>query len=624
MRCAISPLFLLASLTAGAIALPATEANAQAGALQHAAPPSWWVGMQDPTLQVMLHGENLAALEPQIDYPGVSLDGVTRVENPNYLFVNLRISPDARPGTLQISLSDGNRSVSQDLPLQAREPGSRERRGFGPEDVIYLITPDRFANGDPSNDKVAGLTDGLARSEPYGRHGGDLQGIIDHLDYLADMGYTQLWLNPVLTNDQPDGSYHGYAQTDLFNVDPRFGSNAIYKELSSQARDRGIGLIQDIVLNHIGSEHWWMADLPSSSWINYGGRFKPTSHHRETLHDPHGVAADRRRFQDGWFVETMPDLNQRDPQLARYLIQHTLWWIEYAGLTGLRIDTFPYPDREFTGRWAQAILAEYPQLSVVGEEWSLNPALVAYWQRGANRHTPIASGIPNMMDFPLHDALIRTFKAEKEAWNSGLNTLYQALANDFQYADPYQLVTFGDNHDMSRLFTLLGEDEARWRMAMTVLMTTRGIPQLFYGTEILMSNPGTESHGVIRSDFPGGWPGDDRSAFTGKGLTVQEREAQTFTKKLLNWRKSSAAVQHGRLVHYTPEDGVYVYFRTSGADKVMVVINRVPEPRSLDLERFREHLGASSQARDVLNEQTIGLDQSLAVTGQTALLLELL
>ena len=440
------------------LAVCSTHAMA-ADRIERMEPVSWWVGMQDPRLQLMVHGARIAELEPTLDHPGVAVTGVHRVANPNYLFIDLEIAPETRPGPVRIDFRKGGRKVARrDYLLQAREPGSAQRRGFGPQDVIYLLMPDRFANGNPANDTVAGLQDGLARSKSLGRHGGDLQGVANHLDYIAGMGFTQLWLNPALENAQPEASYHGYAITDFYRVDPRLGSNESFRQLARDARERNIGVIMDVVLNHIGSSHWWMSDLPAPDWINYGGKFTATHHVRESLQDPHGAEADRRGFADGWFVETMPDLNQRNPFLATYLIQNTLWWIEFAGLSGLRVDTYPYSDRAFLTEWSRRVMQEFPNLNVVGEEWSGSPVTVSYWQRGRKPADGYVSHLPGLFDFPLQEAVSQGL-LEKEGWGTGLRRIYRVLAADSLYPDPYNLVVFPDNHDVSRLYTVLGERE---------------------------------------------------------------------------------------------------------------------------------------------------------------------
>lgn len=575
--------------------------DAGAGRIDRLEPPFWWAGMQDKRLELLVHGANIATLEPVIDHDDVSIVAVHRSDNPNYLFVELELSPDAGAGRFRIDFENAGAPVlHHDYELHARKESSAARAGFDASDVVYLITPDRFANGDPQNDEVEQLADGLDRSNPYGRHGGDLRGIVDRLDYIADMGYTQIWLNPVLENDQPEASYHGYATTDFYRVDPRFGSNELYRQLAQEAAERDIGLIMDMIPNHCGSEHWWMDDLPAADWINYGGQFVGTTHDRTSLFDPHGAAADRDRFSDGWFVPTMPDMNQRNPRLAAYLIQNAIWWVEYAGLSGLRVDTWPYSDKAFLAEWGRRLATEYPNLNIVGEEWLTNPAMVAYWQRGTYRQDGYESYLPSLMDFPLHDAVMTGLK-EETGGGKGLERIYRMLANDFLYGDPRNLVIFPDNHDMSRVYTQLDERFDLYRIALVFFLTTRGIPQHYYGDEILMTNPGTDSHGIIRSDFPGGWPGDAVDGFSGAGLADRQKEAQGLTRKLLNWRKTATAVHNGTLTQYAPEDGSYTYFRKNDRQTVMVVINTSGAEKRIDLARFVDVLSGTETGSDVLS-----------------------
>lgn len=607
-----------------ALALALFSMAASAGPrVERIEPASWWVGMKDDRLVLMLHGERIAELQPAISRAGVTLERVERVANPNYLYLNLRIAPDALPGNVPIEFRAGRRVVERhDYLLQARREGSAARRGFGPADAIYLLMPDRFANGEPRNDNVRGYADGLVRGEPYGRHGGDLAGIEQHLDYIAGLGFTQLWLNPVLENAQPEISYHGYAITDFYKVDPRLGTNEDYRRLSASARQRGIGSIMDVVLNHCGSGHWWARDLPAPDWFNNGGQFKPTHHVRETLQDPHAAEQDRSDYADGWFVETMPDLNQRNPHLATYLIQNTIWWIEYADLTGLRVDTWPYSDRAFLTEWSRRVMEEYPDINVVGEEWSGTPSVVSYWQRGRNPPDGYVSYLPGLFDFPLQEAVTQGL-GEPQDWGTGMRRIYRVLAQDALYPDPYNLVVFPDNHDVPRIYTVLHDRADLVRMAVAFFLTTRGIPQFFYGTEILMASPGPKNDGVIRSDFPGGWPGDARNAFTGAGLTSAQLEMQAYVRKLANWRKSAPAVHHGKLMQYVPMDGVYVYFRYDDAQTVMVVMNNNDAPRRVETARFHERVGAATEGVDVVTGERRTLASSFEVPAWSTTVMEL-
>lgn len=605
------------------------SAAARAQTVERIEPANWWVGMVHHEVELMVHGEGIAATEPRIERPGVRLAGVQRTGNPNYLFVTVDIAADAAPGAVDIDfVAAGKVVATRPWRIDAREPGSARRRGFDASDAIYLVMPDRFANGDPGNDSVAGLKEAANRGDPNGRHGGDIAGLRRHLDYIAGLGFTQLWSTPLLENDQPGYSYHGYAITDLYRVDARFGSNEDYRALSREARAHGIGLIMDVVLNHIGSAHWWMRDLPAKDWINNGGVFAPTNHRRTTVQDPHAAPADKRAFVDGWFVDAMPDLNQRNPQLARYLIQNTLWWIEYAGLSGIREDTFGYADADFLGAWAKAVLDEYPGFSMVGEEWSNNPAVVAHWQRGkANRdgHVP---HMPSMMDFPLNLSL-RTALQQPDVWDGGWMPLYEMLANDFQYPDPGRLVVFAENHDSARLLAHLDGDVGLWKVGMAYIATMRGLPQFFYGSEVLLSGPKDRHDGMLRLDMPGGWAGDAADAFSGTGLDASQREAQAWIRALFNWRKRSPLLHDGKLMHFAPaNDETYVYFRYEGTPEapgksVMVALNKGKQAKPLALDRFAAFLRGRS-ARDALTGKPVALDGTLELPAKSATLLEIL
>ena len=576
-------------------------------------------------IQVLLYGPDIARLSPTVSHPGVELLRTVRTTNPDYLFLYLEISEEARPGIVHFQLMHGESLIMEaPFPLLEREEDSARRRGFDPSDSIYLITPDRFANGNPENDAVAGMGDPPDRSQPYGRHGGDLEGIMNHLDYIHDLGFTAIWINPVLENRMPEWSYHGYAITDFYAVDPRFGSNEQYRELVRMANARGMKVIADMVLNHVGSNHWFVIDPPAEDWINFGGKPVITNHRRTTVQDPYASPQDARLHADGWFVEAMPDLNQRNPLLADYLIMNTLWWIEYAGFSGIRMDTWPYPDKDFLSRWACVVMEEYPHFNIVGEEWSLQPAVISYWQRGKENHDGYQSCLPSLMDFPLQGALVEGLTGPEKEYESALVTLYEALALDFLYADPENLLIFPDNHDMARFHTQMRGDTGLFKMGMVYFATMRGIPQFYYGTEILMnSDADPDSHGIIRGDFPGGWPADPVNAFTGEGLDPERKAVQEWMARLLNWRKDASVIHSGLLMHFAPEDGMYVYFRYNGEETVMVVLNKNKEAKPLGWSRYAERSGGYTTARDVLSGAEFSLDSPLVVPPRTALVLEL-
>ena len=602
--------------------LSAFASNAHAAEIERVEPANWWVGMQHNRVELLIYGTAIARTTPRIDRAGVSLLDVQRTDNPNYLFVTVEVAADATPGDVGIAFVENGKTVATHRwRIDAREQGSAQRRGFDARDAIYLVTPDRFANGDPSNDTVRGLREPANRADANGRHGGDIAGIRKHLAYVAGMGFTQLWPTPLLENDQPAYSYHGYAITDLYKTDPRFGTNEDYRSLSREAKARGIGLIMDVVLNHIGSQHWWMRDLPAKDWINSGAMFAPTNHRRTTIQDPHAAPADRAAFTDGWFVAAMPDLNQRNPKLARYLIQNTLWWIEYAGLTGIREDTFGYADAAFLSAWAKAVLEEYPDFAMVGEEWSINPAIVAHWQRGKANPSGHVPHMPSMMDFPVHIAL-RNALVQPEGWESGWIGLYEMLANDFLYPDPDALVVFAENHDTPRLLAHLEGDIGLWKLGMVYLATVRGTPQLYYGSEVLLRGPKQRDDGLLRADMPGGWAGDAVDAFTGSGLNAVQQAAQDYIRVLFNWRKRTPVLHSGKLMHFAPQDGVYVYFRHDGKKSVMVALNKNAGTTLLALDRFEGFLRGRS-AREAFTGKPVLLGESLTLPGTSATLLEI-
>ncbi|MCD4734896.1 MAG: glycoside hydrolase family 13 protein [Bacteroidales bacterium] len=587
-------------------------------------PPFWWTGMENSELQILVYGENIADLKLQFEYPGVALEKVVYVQNPNYVFIYVDINSETEAGEFEMLFTNikGKLKASYTYELLNREDGSAIREGFNNTDVMYLITPDRFANGDIQNDNVEGYVDTLNRKDPDGRHGGDFQGLMDNLDYIEDMGYTAIWLNPVLENNMTRTSYHGYATTDYYKVDPRYGTNEEYKELGSACKQQNIKLIMDMVMNHCGLYHWWMADMPTADWINYGGEYVRTNHRRSTVQDPYVAPSERDLFHDGWFVSAMPDLNQKNPLLAKYLIQNSIWWIEYAHLQGIRHDTHSYPDKDFMSDWSCAILDEYPHFNIVGEEWSPNPAIVSYWQQGKINPDGYTSCMPGMMDFPTQINLIAGLNESETEHGKGFIRMYEMLANDFLYADPYNLVIFPDNHDMSRFITQINGDYGLFMLGISYILTMRGIPQIFYGTEILMSNPGTDAHGVIRSDFPGGWEGDEVNGFTGHGLTVQQSEAKDFMLNLLNWRKTKSCIHYGNLVHYEPKNGVYVYFRYDDVDKVMVILNKNENEVVVEKKRFVEIIDSESKGKDIISGRLIYLDD-IKVPGRSPMILEL-
>jgi glycosidase len=591
-----------------------------APAVEHMEPPFWWTGMQNKGVQLMVHGAGIGKLQPAIDYPGVRIASSTRVANANYLFIDLEIAAEAKPGSFDIVFEGDGAAIRYAYQLRARAAGSSTRQGFGNADAIYQIMPDRFANGDPSNDSVPGMLEKAARKHPGGRHGGDIQGAIDRLDYIAALGFTQLWPTPLVENDMPAYSYHGYAATNHYRIDPRYGSNEDYVRLSKEAKKRGIGLIQDVVLSHIGKNHWWMKDLPTPDWINFDARFVPTAHHRVAVQDKYASQADSRNFTAGWFVDTMPDLNQTNPLVANYLIQNNIWWIEYASLSGLRIDTYSYSDSAFLTRYTARLMSEYPNLNMVGEEWSRQVPVVARWQRGKVNFDGYTSSLPSLMDFPLVERM-RSALANPD---TGFNDVYETLSLDYLYPEPDKLVLFGGNHDMARLFSVVNEDFDRYRMNLVFLMTMPRIPQFYTGDEILMtSNTKGRDDAGYRVDFPGGWAGDKRDGFQGTGLNARQRAAQELVRKLATWRKGEPVIHTGKLMHFGPENNTWVYFRYNQNKRIMVAMNLNPKEMLLPTARFQEMLKGTANGVDLLSGQTIDLRHELRLAPQATLLIEL-
>jgi len=579
-------------------------------------PLNWWVGMKNPHVQLMVYEKNIGETLPQINDARVELRKVNRVSNPNYLFLDLIIKPNAKAGHFLIQFFKAGKAVfTYNYELKQRKKNAAQRKSFDNSDVIYLITPDRFADGDPANDNSPLTLEKANRADKDGRHGGDIQGVIDHLDYIKDMGFTTIWNMPLTENNQQKFTYHGYAISDFYKIDPRYGTNEQFRELSDKAHQKGLKLIMDVVLNHCGDAHWWMKDLPSQDWINFGGEFSATNHKREIHQDIHASEFDAQHHTDGWFVPSMPDLNQRNEMMANYLIQNTLWWIEYANLDGLRIDTYPYSDKKFLAAWSKSILNEYPNLNMVGEEWSLKPSIVSYWQKNKQNYDGYVSYLPSLMDFPLQNAIVEALNEDDKIYNKGLAKLYQTLAEDFLYAKPDNLVVFLDNHDMSRFNTQINENPALLKMGLAYLLTTRGIPQVYYGTEIGMTNPKSDTHGEIRGDFAGGWSGDTKNVFTETNLTKLEKEYKDFLQKLLQWRKTATAVHSGKLVQFAPDNGIYAYCRYDKKQKFLVLFNKNKTNVDIKLDKYQEVLGQAKALKDVLTNETFQKSLTLPSVG---------
>ncbi|MDX1592357.1 MAG: glycoside hydrolase family 13 protein [Balneolaceae bacterium] len=593
-------------------------------------PGNWWTGFQQPEVELLIYGEDIQSARVSLEeYEGVSMEKVTLVDNPNYMFVTLNISDKAVPGTLQLRFERGLHSREVLYELKERSSDLNRNQGFDSTDVIYLLMPDRFANGDQTNDEIPGMLEGVNRDNPNARHGGDIQGVIDHLQYIRDLGMTAVWFTPIFENDMPPeyGAYHGYAATDMYRVDRRYGTNEKYLELIDKAHGMGMKVIMDMIHNHVGTEHWFVKDPPTDDWIHDLSEVGTTNFRTSTVMDPYASDYDYESTVKGWFVTDMPDLNQKNELLATYLIQNTLWWIEYSGIDGIRMDTHPYPYKEYMARWAERVLEEYPNFNIVGEAWMPNTPSTAYWQTGFPSQDGYESHLPSVTDFPLYNSIARGLN-EEPGWDTGISQLYFTLSQDFLFPYPMKNVIFPGNHDLDRIFTVMGEDFDKFKLAMTFVLTTRGIPQLYYGDEILLTGGGPD--GLKRKDMPGGWNNDPLNAFTESGRERLARqtglpvdEAHRFVQQLSTWRQGKEVIHSGKLTHYMPQNNLYVYFRHNAEESVMVVLNAQDAPQTLNLGRFDENIGGYTSGTDIISQLTFDLESELEVAPMQAMVIEL-
>lgn len=590
--------------------------------LRKVAPSFWWAGMKNPDLQVLLYGDQIASAEVSLSSKDITLKEVVKQDNPNYLLLYLDLS-EAAPQQFNILLKQGKKQTVVPYELKQRKPGASEVPGFNSSDVLYLIMPDRFANGDPSNDIVPGMLENrLDRNDSFARHGGDLKGIENHLDYVSDLGATSIWLNPIQENDMKEGSYHGYAITDYYQVDRRFGTNEEFRNLVEQSHAKGLKVVMDMIFNHCGSENYLFKDMPSKDWFNYKANYVQTSFKTATQLDPYASSVEKKIAADGWFASVMPDFNQRNRHVAAYLIQNSIWWIEYAGINGIRQDTHPYADFAMMADWCKAVNDEYPDFNIVGETWLNSNVLISYWQKDSKLTAPRNTNLRTVMDFPLMEHMNRAFDEETTDWNGGLCRLYEYLSQDIVFADPMNLLTFLDNHDTSRFFRSDADTKNldRYKQALTFLLTTRGIPQIYYGTEILMAGDKANGDGALRCDFPGGWQGDARNSFDAANRTPQQNEAFSFLQKLLQWRKGNEVIAQGTLKHFSPRQGIYAYERKYGNQSVVVLLNGNNREQTIDLAPFQEILPRSS-AYNVLTKEKNELGNELTLPSRGILIL---
>ena len=600
-----------------------SSAFAQLPALERIEPSNWWVGMKNTKLQLIVHGNQIAARNVTINYPGVTLLKTNKVENANYLFLDLEISPATQPGIFPIRFEKkGAKAIVSNYELKARNVKQVKAQGVNTKDLVYLIMPDRFANGDKTNDIVKGMTETtLNRDSMYHRHGGDIQGIINNLDYLQDLGVTALWINPLLTNDQPKTSYHGYANTENYRIDPRYGTNELYKKLIDEMHKRGMKMVKDLVHNHVGSRHWTVLDLPSKDWLNQWPSFTRTTYREQTHFDPYASAADKKQMVKGWFDFHMPDPNQQNPYVRNYITQSHIWWVEYAGVDAFRLDTYAYNDLDYMAEWAKAIKAEYPNLNSFGETWVQGVPSQTYFTEGNVVNQGFDSGLDGVTDFQALWAVNEALNG-KFGWTDGVVRLYNTLAYDYQYKDATKNVVFLDNHDLNRFYSVVNEDFSKYKSGIAWVLTTRGIPQFYYGNEILMTGT-TTPDGKVRLDFKGGWPEDKVNKFTAAGRTEKENEAFNYVRKLANYRKNNEVLQTGKMMQFVPQDGVYVYFRYNADKTVMMLMNGEEKEVTVSTARFAERTSGFTQAVNVATDEVLADISKIKIPAKTTLVLEL-
>ena len=594
--------------------------NAQ---IERIEPPFWWSDMNLSEVQIMFYGKNIAQNEVAVS-SGLVIKTIQKTENPNYLFVTIDTKNVAAQDFV-FTFKNGKKSFTQNYALKARRENSKYRKSYDASDVIYLIMPDRFANGNSDNDSSKSTSEKSNRANPGGRHGGDIEGIINNLDYIKELGATALWPTPLCEDNDENYSYHGYGQSDVYKMDPRYGTNEDYVRLSAELHKRGMKNIMDYVTNHWGWKHWMYNDLPTYNWIHQFPGYSQSNYRMTTQFDKNASKIDTKNCMDGWFVPSMPDLNQSSPLVLNYLTQNAIWWIEYADLDGFRVDTYSYNDKEGISKWTKAITDEYPHFNIVGEVWMHNQAQMAYWQKDSKIGAieSYNSNLPSVMDFTLHDAIGNVFNQDNASWDRGMIQVYDNFTNDFLYPNPDNLLVFVENHDTGRFNEIYKNDFKKYQMAMTLIATIRGIPQLYYGSEIGMNGDKGKGDADIRRDFPGGWKGDSNNAFTKQGRTAEQQKFFDFSSKLFTWRKSKDVIHSGKTTHYIPENNVYVYFRYNEKETVMVVINNNSEKQILKTNRFKENIQNFKSGKEVLSGKIVDLNTEIEIEGKSAFILEL-
>nr|WP_315029775.1 glycoside hydrolase family 13 protein [uncultured Chryseobacterium sp.] len=611
-----------------ALALSAASTAFSQKILERVEPAFWWKEMKNPELQILVYGKDIANNEIVLS-DGIQIKDIQKVENPNYTFITVNTNEIIVP-KFTINIRKGKKSIgSYTYELKQRNPGSADRESFTSKDVMYLIMPDRFANGDEKNDSRPELTEKVDRTLPNGRHGGDLKGIINNLDYIQNLGATAVWLTPVNEDNEKVYSYHGYAQTDLYKIDGRYGTNDEYRSLSRELNKRNMKLVMDYVTNHWGISHWMIKDLPTKDWVHWfndgENGFKRSNYKTTTQFDTNASDIDKKYALDGWFDKTMPDINQKNPLVLKYLTQNAIWWIEYAELGGFRVDTYPYNDKEAMAKWAKAITDEYPKFNIVGETWLYTTGQISAWQKDSKTGEAAGynSNLPSVMDFMLYADMPKALK-EKEGWNTGMIKLYDSFTSDFLYPDINNLLVFFENHDTERWNEIFNADPKAYKMGLTLISTVRGIPQIYYGSEIGMRGDKEKGGDAdIRRDFPGGWKSDPQNAFSRSGQTPEQKEFFQFTQKLLNWRKGKEVIHSGKTKNFVPQDGIFTYFRYNEKESVMVVLNNNEKDQTLNLKRFEESLKGFSKGKEVISRKEWVLQNEIVIPAKSSLIIEL-
>ena len=628
---------MLTACVGNSVFVPDSVADADMEQVSRVEPLSWWVGMRAP-LQLLVQGEGISGYDVAIEGGnGVKVNKIHKADSPNYLFIDVNILKDAAPGTYYLVFSkDGKPAFKYPYEIAARESGSVQRKSYTAADMIYLIMPDRFANGDPSNDSTSDTAEKSDRSGYFGRHGGDIQGIIDHLDYIEDLGATAIWCTPLLEDNEPGGSYHGYACSDYYHIDPRFGSNELYREMVAKAHEKGLKVVMDIVTNHCGTAHWWMKDLPFADWIHQFPEYTGTNVCFSTNMDPNASKYDLNLQESGWFVPSMPDMNLDNPFTLKYFQQWAIWWIEYAGLDGFRVDTYPYNEKGPMSRWCKAVRTEYPNFNIVGECWTSSIPQLAYWQADNENKDGFNSNLPSIMDFPLYDAICAGVPTDSVQWGAGMTKVYDCLSHDFVYHDLSKMMIFPGNHDTDRIGDVVRQNPDRMKIVMTMMATMRGFPQIFAGDEMMfVSKDKSQGHGGLRVDFPGGWAGDKENWFTEEGRKAaltgtdgkpvaagQVADLHDYTRKLFQWRKGKGVIHDGKTLHFLTRDNTYAYFRYNADEAVFVFINNSRGRKSIPWSHYAEIADGLYDGHDVMTGEAVEVNDSTVVGPRQALVVE--